>query len=87
MVSYKIKFKKSAEKELRRIPKGSLSKITNAIQQLASNPRPQGVKKLKTFANKYRIRVGKYRVLYTIEDDFLIIEIIRVRHRKDAYRS
>ncbi len=57
------------------------------IQQLASNPRHQGVKKLKTFANNYHIRVGKYRVLYTIEDDFLIIEIIRVRHRKDAYRS
>ncbi len=87
MVSYKIKFKKSAEKELQKIPKNTLLKITNVIQQLASNPRPQGVKKLKTFANNYRIRVGKYRVLYTIEDDFLIIEIIRVRHRKDAYRS
>ena len=44
MRSYKIKFKKSAEKELRKIPKSSLSKIVNAIQQLASNPRPQGIK-------------------------------------------
>ncbi|OQX63220.1 MAG: hypothetical protein B5M51_05300 [Anaerolinea sp. 4484_236] len=86
MVSYKIKFKKVAEKDLRKIPKNTIPKIIKAIHELASNPRPQGVKKLKTFNHSYRIRVGKYRVLYTIEDKFLIIEVIRIRHRKDAYR-
>ena len=83
---YKIRVKKTAEKELSKLPKTAIPKIVGAIRALAVEPRPKGAKKLKNFSHTYRIRVGKYRVLYTIADKVLIIEIIRIRHRKDVYR-
>ena len=60
--------------------------IVTAIDKLAEDPRPYGVKKLKGEDNAYRIRIGDYRVIYTIEDVIKIIEIQRIRHRKDAYK-
>lgn len=61
-------------------------KIIEAIDALAENPRPEGVKKLKG-EEAYRIRVADYRVVYTIEDFIQIIEVQRIRHRKDAYKN
>jgi mRNA interferase RelE/StbE len=60
--------------------------IVVAIDKLAEDPRPDGVKKLKGEDNAYRIRVGDYRIIYTIEDVIKIVEIQRIRHRKDAYK-
>lgn len=86
MASYQIKIKPSASKELERLPRTTIPKIVTAIKELAENPFPQGVKKLTGFDRTYRIRVGEYRILYNMYDDILVIEIIRIRHRKDAYR-
>ena len=86
MASYQIKIKPSASKELERLPRTTIPKIVTAIKELAENPFPQGVKKLTGFDRTYRIRVGEYRILYSMYDDILVIEIIRIRHRKDAYR-
>ena len=83
---YSISFKKSAQKELFSIPKPYNQNIAQAIDRLAENPRPEGVKKLKGDYNAYRIRVGDYRVIYTIEDIIKIVEIQRIPHRKDAYK-
>lgn len=83
---YQIIFKKSAQKELTDISKPYNQNIVNAIDKLAVNPRPDGVKKLKGEENAYRIRIGDYRVIYTIEDVIKIIEIEGIRHRKDAYK-
>ena len=83
---YRITFKKSAQKELAEIPKPFNQNIATSIDNLAENPRPDGVKKLKGEYNAYRIRVGDYRIIYTIEDVIKIVEIQRIRHRKDAYR-
>ena len=86
MASYQIKIKSSASRELERLPRTTIPKIVAAIKELAENPFPQGVKKLTGFDRTYRIRVGEYRILYNMYDDILVIEIIRIRHRKDAYR-
>lgn len=81
---YKIEIKKSAQKELKSLPNKELKKVIEKISSLATNPRPTGCKKLSG-DEKYRIRVGNYRVLYGIEDDILTIFIVKVGHRKDVY--
>ena len=84
---YKIIFKASAKKELRKLPKIEYITIKSSIDDLAVNPRPIGVRKMVGGNNQWRLRVGVYRVVYTIIDNQLIIEIIRIAHRKDAYRN
>jgi mRNA interferase RelE/StbE len=85
MVSYQLKIKRSAEKELASLPVDVIITIRNHILTLKNNPFPTGYKKLKGFKNLYRIRSGNYRVIYSIEHVLLIIEILKIAHRKDAY--
>ncbi len=82
MAKYKIEFKKSTVKELYAIPKKDLKKIISKIEKLTDNPRPHGCIKL-TDKEQYRIRQGNYRILYSIQDDRLIIYIVKISHRKD----
>ena len=84
---YTVIIKKSAIKELENISKTSRLKIIEKIDDLATDPRPQGVRKLENSLNSYRIRVGNYRVIYTIQDQNLFVEVIKVADRKEAYRS
>jgi mRNA interferase RelE/StbE len=86
MDTYKIEWKRAAIKELQKLPRPMISKIVSAVDNLSSNPYPHGVRKLVNTEDSYRIRVGDYRVLYNIVETKLIIEIIRVGHRKDIYR-
>lgn len=81
---YRIEIKKSALKELSQITQPYNKKIVEAIDALADNPRPVGCKKLKG-SEAYRIRVADYRIVYTIEGVIQLIEIQRIRHRKDVY--
>ena len=83
---YRITFKRSAQRELADISKPYNQNIATAIDKLAEDPRPDGVKKLKGEDNAYRIRVGDYCVIYIIEDVIKIVEIQRIRHRKEAYK-
>ena len=85
MKTYTLRFCSSAEKDLERLPTATVQRLHEAIRDLASDPRPLGYKKLKGYGNMYRIRVGKYRVLYEIHDKTVIVLIVRIRHRKDAY--
>lgn len=85
MAKYKIEIKKSAVKELNNLQKNDLLKIVRKIQNLADNPRPHDCKKLSG-EEKYRIRSGNYRILYLIEDDVLIIYIVKIGHRRNVYR-
>ncbi len=87
MDSYKLTWKRSACKDLRKLPKTAIHNIVQAVEQLAERPYPVGVKKLAGADHTYRLRVGKYRVIYSIFSRTLVIEIIRVRHRKDVYRG
>ena len=85
MAAYKIYFKKSVEKDLKVIPKKDLVKILERIEALAEEPRPQGCEKLSGQL-KYRLRQGRYRILYSVQDDELTIWVVKVGHRKDIYR-
>jgi len=84
---YKILIKKSALKELENVPKIFRVKIISKIDELANDPRPSGVRKLENALDTYRVRAGNYRIIYKIEDDQLLIEVIKVANRKDAYRN
>ena len=87
MDCYKIKWKNSAKKELKRLPKRVIAKIISVVEQLPNNQHPIGSKKIVGTEHTYRLREGDYRVVYSIEDSYLIIEVIRVGHRKDIYRQ
>ncbi len=86
MASYQIQIKASASKELGKLSQQIIPRIVAAIKKLAEDPYPQGVKKLTGFDRTYRIRVGDYRVIYNVYESKLVIEIVRVRLRKDVYR-
>ncbi len=86
MAKYKIEIKRSASKELNSLPNKEIKKIINSINQLIENPRPINSKKLSA-SERYRLRVGDYRILYEIEDLVLIVYIIKIAHRKDVYRA
>lgn len=86
MNTYKISIRSKALKELSKLPKKQQIAISRAIKALSENPLPHGYKKLRGAFDAYRIRIGDYRVIYSILDDQLIIDVIRIRHRKDVYR-
>jgi mRNA interferase RelE/StbE len=85
MAEYKIYFKESVEKDICSIPKKDLKKILLCIEALAKDPRPPSHEKL-TGQEKYRIRQGTYRIIYSIQDNELTIWVVKVGHRKDVYR-
>ncbi len=85
MAPYRVVVRKSVAKDLRGISKNDVRRILASIESLADDPRPPGSKKLSG-QERYRIRQGNYRILYEIEDDRLIICVVKVRHRRDAYR-
>jgi len=85
MASYSIVFKQSVAKDFRPIPKKDVQRILKRIDGLADDPRPAGAEKLSG-DEKYRIRQGNYRILYTIEDDIITVTIVKVGHRRDVYR-
>ena len=87
MEKYRVSIKRSAVKEIEAIPqKKERQRIIRRIGQLASNPRPPGSTKLSGH-NKYRIRQGSFRIVYSIEDDELVIVVVKVGNRKDVYRG
>jgi mRNA interferase RelE/StbE len=86
-VAYEIVIKKKALKELNALPVSAIGRIVKAINNLAEIPQPEGSKKLVgSTDNLFRIRIGDYRVVYSIDDKVLIIEIRKIGHRKDVYR-
>ncbi|MFH1441004.1 MAG: type II toxin-antitoxin system RelE/ParE family toxin [Candidatus Omnitrophota bacterium] len=86
MEKYKLEIKKSAVKEIERLPRKDMKAVLERIESLSDNPRPHDCKKLSA-QDKYRVRCGNYRILYSIEDDVLIVFVVKVGHRKDVYRG
>lgn len=84
-MKYEIRIKKSAQKEIKALPKNVIKRVLNKIKQLAEEPRPSGCRKIVGTENTWRIRVGNYRIIYNVFDEILLIEVIAVKHRKDAY--
>lgn len=85
MATYELFFKKSVQKELGNIPKKDLKKILKRIEALAEDPRPPGCEKLSG-KERYRLRQGRYRIVYSIQDNELTVWIVKVGHRKHIYR-
>jgi mRNA interferase RelE/StbE len=85
MGKYRLIFRKSVALDLRRIPNRDLRKILAAIESLSEEPRPSGIEKLSG-QERYRVRQGNYRIIYEINDNEIIVVIVKVGHRKDVYR-
>jgi len=86
MAKYKILIKESAIKELESVPKKSLKQIIERIQSLADDPRPKGSQKLSA-QERYRIRQGDYRIIYSIQDDQTTEHVYIIGHKREVYRS
>ena len=85
MTDYAITFARSARKELEELDTTVVSRIFQKIEALAREPRPPGCRKLKGSRDLWRIRIGDYRVLYAVNDNECLVDIIAVRHRSKAY--
>jgi mRNA interferase RelE/StbE len=85
MADYSITFARSACKELESLNAALIQRIFPKIEALAKEPRPRGCRKLRGEKNLWRIRVGEYRVIYGINDEEKVVDIIAVRHRSAAY--
>ena len=87
MANYRVFIKPSAAKELEAVDsKKDRQRIVAGIRSLAEDPRPPGCEKLVGADDRYRIRVGRYRVIYSVGDGELVVVVVRVGHRKDVYR-
>ena len=86
MARYELRFKTSVAKDLRDVPKTDLRRILERIEALRDDPRPAGCEKLST-QELYRIRQGNYRILYEILDLAVIVEVVKIGHRREVYRS
>jgi mRNA interferase RelE/StbE len=85
MAAYKIFFRKSVDKDFSAIPKRDLRKVLRRIEMLSKDPRPSGCEKL-TGQERFRVRQGRYRIVYSIQDKDLTVWIVKVGHRKEIYR-
>ena len=86
MARFELRFKPSVAKDLRGIPKTEVRRLLKRIEALTNDPRPAGSEKL-TGRDLYRIRQGVYRIVYSVDDAAVVIEVIKVGHRREVYRA
>jgi len=87
MERFSIQWRNSTKKDLRSLPREDVVRIVEAVSLLADEPLPHGSQKLTGAERTYRIRVGDYRIVYEVFSDAHVVEVQRVRHRKDVYRE
>jgi len=85
MAEYKIYIRRSVKKDLLSVSKQDLKRIIKRITLLTQNPRPRGCEKLSG-QERYRIRQGKYRIIYSVQDKELTIWVVKIGHRREVYR-
>lgn len=83
---YSLVIKRSAEKELKKLPVGDLRRVVNRIRGLTQQPRPSSCEPLSGEAKRYRIRQGDYRIVYGVDDSAHVVEIVKIGHRREVYR-
>ncbi len=87
MARYSVEIRTSAIKELEAVaPKRERQRIARKIAALADEPRPRGCEKLAAQADRYRVRQGRYRIVYAVDDAKLLVDVVKVGHRKEVYR-
>ena len=87
MSDYSVTFARSARRELERLDATAIARILPHVESLTDEPRPRGCRKLSGQVKLWRIRVGDYRVIYEVDDKERTVDIIAVRHRRDAYQQ
>lgn len=85
MASYRVLIRRSAEKEIAKLPGAVRRRIVEKVLALAADPRPHGAQKLAG-RDEYRLREGDYRIVYTVADEIVTVTVVRVAHRSDVYR-
>lgn len=86
-MTYRVELARRAVKALSALPRREQQRIRAAIDLLADNPRPPGCAAMAGEARAYRVRVGQYRIIYEVFDDRLVIQVVRVGHRREVYRG
>jgi mRNA interferase RelE/StbE len=86
-LSYTIEFSSTAERQFKKLSVQHQKRLTPKINALAENPRPSGMKKLEGEDDLYRVRVGDYRIIYQIQDDKLIVLVVKIGDRKEIYKK
>jgi mRNA interferase RelE/StbE len=86
-MAYRVLFVSRAERGFKRLSADVQDRIISEINSLAEEPRPAGAVKLTGSENLYRVRVGDYRVIYAVEDDFLLVLVVEIGHRREIYRK
>lgn len=86
MAQFELRFKASVAKDLREVPRQDVLRILERIETLKTNPRPNGSEKLSGHS-LYRLRQGSWRIVYSIDDVEIVIEVIRIAHRRQIYRK
>ncbi len=84
-MAYTLEFASSAARQYRKLPASVQSRLAKALDKLVLNPRHHGCEKLEDALAAYRVRVGDYRIVYNIEDDILVVLVLRVAHRRHVY--
>ena len=87
MSDYQVEFSATAEKQFRKLQKPVQVRLARVIKDLAAEPRPRGCRRLRGYDDVYRVRAGVYRIIYTVSDQALVVEVVRVGHRREVYRS
>ena len=86
-MAYRLAIMPAAERDLRALPAAIVARLDARIRSLAENPRPRGVERLRTTRGGWRLRVGDYRILYTVDDAQQVVTSGRAGHRRDVYRG
>ncbi len=86
-MAYQIEIAPAARRQIKKLPKAAQVVVIKRLEALAERPRPPGCKKLSGEENLYRVRTGDYRIVYQVEDDRLVVVVVRVGDRKDVYRG
>lgn len=86
MASYKLVWRTSAERELRKLPREVVARMVGLAESLAENPFPQGAVKLAGSEHTWRVRSGDYRLIYSVTAAILVVEIVKLGHRREVYR-
>ena len=86
MANYKVEISRTAERQLKKLPPRDQRRVARAMLLLADGPYPRGTRKLLGYEDIFRVRVGQYRILYSVSERSLIVIVLKVGHRKDIYR-
>ena len=86
MAKYEIEISRIAEKQLKKLPKDDQKRVADALRELCEDSFPRGARKLSGYEDVFRIRVGRYRILYSVSETELIVIVLKIGHRKDVYR-